>query len=353
MISVKRVCLALGLVCLGAAASVDDESCLVQSQRDVVTKRAAALKPDLPSALAALQRVDLSALKQLAKQFPMPKGMGLPDGVAGGMGDMGNFSMTDMMNYAMEFMQLLKDQRVVDFMFESIKNMSTGLLGTSAVMLAGAKKLDAALDNSTEDAQVLEALKSFFATLSAEAANSAANATVDGRAFWALVPSDNSVKKMMEPVLRMTKNATKKDLSALVLSYMQQGLDELVRDGPTFCTKFGPVQGNLTAAKKYLQEEGPTAVESMRAMLPQVTPMLEGLAPEVAPTAMKLANATLDAVDEVIASAMTSVPAAVDAVMKAAKDKLHCTVTMSGAPLLRGRFGLAAALAAAAWMMAA
>lgn len=359
--SVKRVCLALGLVCLQAtAASVNDENCLVQSQRDVVSKRQDALTPDLPSMLASFKHVDLSGLKHLLKQFPMPSGgatPGMPAGMPPGMEQMGNFSMTDMMNYAMEFLKLLKDDKVVDVMFEGIKNVSAGLLATSHVILVSAKKLDKAVDNSTKPEEVLDALKVFMTSLVKEVTDSAANITINSRKFWALVPADNKLKKMAQPMLDMMENATKSDVTTLITSMADGAVAQLTTDKTNYCNMYAGIQGNLTVAKKFLEEEGSTTVESAKAMLPQVLPMLQGFAPDVAPTVMELINATFKVMEVVIASAQESIPAAVDAITKASKDKLHCAVLVSddqsGAPL-RARFGLAAALAAAvAWMTAA
>lgn len=345
-----RVCLVLGLLCLQAVARVDDENCLVQSKRDVVSKPELALEPDSP--LMPALHLGLARVQQLAKQLPSP--MGTPLGRL--PGPLGNLTVEELVAYGVEFLELLKDPTIVGILLEGLHNTSMGLLGISANLLTDAKTLDQAMETAANESQVLKAIEAFLLNLEEGAVQTLANITLDGRKFWDKVPSDNRVKKMLQPVLTVAFNSTKKQVSDTLMSAMTTTNYVILKDRGTFCAIVNPILGNLSEASQFLTQEGSGVTDSYRKAMPRVIPLLEGFAPDVAPTVLQVVNASLDALAELIASAQESVPAASAALSKASYGALHCPRlgVRSGAPLLRARFGIAAALAAAAaWMLAA
>lgn len=343
MMSNTRASLVLGVVCWHAAARVNDENCLVQVQSTLgaVQRRQAAQEPPPPSTVA----LHLDRSRKLPRQLPCTW---TP------LCTLRNLSADDLEAYGLEFVQLLKDPARVDLLLESLHNVSAGLLGTSEELRRGAGIYDEALDKAGNESEVLEATRDFLARLEKVAAQAMANVIVDGNEFWTDVPSDNRLKKMLKPLLATKARMTKEQVSAIVMSAMSVTLDVMSKDWPTFCAASSPVVTSLSAASKWLKEQGSGVVDSVRRLVLEVPPRLEALTPGMAPTVMTMVNKSLDVLADLIASAQESVPAASASLAKAAQDKLRCPLPgseQSGAPLVRARFGLAAALAAAAaWL---
>mmetsp|Transcript_51745 Transcript_51745/g.160480 ORF Transcript_51745/g.160480 Transcript_51745/m.160480 type:complete len:350 (-) Transcript_51745:85-1134(-) len=349
MVFGKPLCIVLGFASVRSWALVSDESCLVQSQGGAALQHHVALGPGAPDLTKGSPAQMLASVRSAAKQLPFDI-----SGLSGG-----DFSMDQMMDFGMEFLALLKNNTIADLMSEGGRNMTRGLLAYSEDLAGATRNLSAAVKAATSKAAVLGALQDFFLSQDQRFAGMAADLAVDPRRFVQALPAGGLLGNATKPMMQMMEGMTKEQVSAFVFSFMRPKTDKIFRNETAFCGNFRPLYSNMSAAADFMTTKAPAALEGLKAMLPQVVPMVEGFAPEAAPRVSRMLNETVAGMEEVVAAFSRTLPLTIGTLDEVSGDRLGCRLgrpdihPSSAAPLAKVGFAGAVAAATVAWALAA
>jgi len=341
-----RACVLLSLALFGAARAVSDESCLVQSHRDVTVQGPDALKPEAPAqhpeALVQLH----AKLHEVRRQLPFD----LPAGM--------NVSMEQLMSVGMEFLSLFKNDTIVAVMEEGMRNISKGLLTYGKQLDHAIELLRSDVENATDVMDVWKAMYNYVSAQNVWFAGMTSDVLLDPRKLVSVLPVGSALRNMSMPVVEAGKALTKDIINGYLLHEMIQPTIDLFKHD--FCGKFEPVVVNLNKMANFLTMHSADTMQDMRNMLPQVLPMIEGFSPEAAPKFSKMMNSSMAGMEEVMDAYAVTLPHAVTVLREVIDGRLGCAcgaqMAQTGAAAPAGaRRGLvlAAVAAAAAWIFAA
>jgi len=345
--AIRSACLVLALAYLQVAASVSDESCLVQSQKDVLFHRQEALSPNVKMMEELVHLDPPPIVVTFARQLQIPT-------------DMPNVSAEDMMALGLEALALFRNETAVNSLYAGLFSVVQGLVTYSESLLQGTQNLSLVAANASSRAEVLTLLKDFFVIRSEEIADMTAKALLNPGNFIRHLP-DGKLKDMLEPAEKATGWLKHDDVAwAILHNTLLPAVSNLTHDEAAFCVKFRPLQGNISQSALFLANDAPVQLRHAEAALPQIKLMVEAsTAADVSDEFMKFANATLQAMGTVTASFQKSTPVVDSVLTELAEKGMGCAPAADApsdhsAAALRAAWRLgSAAVAAALWVLAA